>query len=272
MSEFNPFGARREAASAARAPSRRATQPQTSLLVAALAAPSCSAPAAYLLLGGGGARTASTAFVPSARAPAAAAPRQRRQPPVTLPVASEGRPRPRTLPRALRRSRAAWPDADRRQRRPPDAAHGPAPARPRRPSSSSTAARPPTPPAPVAAHRSSPRRRRRPAPAAQSTVALKDVAAGKDGTNPTGTFVYDGKTGHRRAAATSWPASCWSSRCSRTPPAAGSPTCSSATARRSRCTSARRWSCSSDEHHDAAPAPSRGRVVLSGTLGPCFAG
>jgi len=33
-----------------------------------------------------------------------------------------------------------------------------------------------------------------PAPAAQSTVSLKGVTAGKDGAKPTGTFVYDGKT------------------------------------------------------------------------------
>lgn len=33
-----------------------------------------------------------------------------------------------------------------------------------------------------------------PAPAAQSTVSLKKVTAGKNGANPTGTFVYDGKT------------------------------------------------------------------------------
>lgn len=32
-----------------------------------------------------------------------------------------------------------------------------------------------------------------PAPAAQSTVSLKGVTAAKDGANPTGTFVYDGK-------------------------------------------------------------------------------
>lgn len=32
-----------------------------------------------------------------------------------------------------------------------------------------------------------------PAPAAQSTVSLKGVTAGKDGANPTGTFVYDGQ-------------------------------------------------------------------------------
>ena len=54
---------------------------------------------------------------------------------------------------------------------------------------------------------------------------------------------------------------------------AGSRTCSSATARRSRCTSVRRWSCSSARVPRRGPgSPSRGRVVLSGTLAACCAG
>lgn len=186
MSEFNPFAASdevqeyvpEEVFSEESAGSKRNVVALGALAAVALGA------GAFLLLGGGGDDTLEE-YVPAARAPRAAAPAQT-GPVSTLPVASKV-----TLGRNP--FRALYVE--------PAAAPAPAGGTTTTPTTtggttttpivvvdggstsggSTSGGTTPPPPAPA------------PAPA-QSTVALKSVTAGKDGSNPTATFDYDGKT------------------------------------------------------------------------------
>lgn len=199
MSDFNPFSAAPEEVPA---PSEVADEEsgsrKTLLLVGALAAVAVGA-GAFLFLGGGD--EAEEDFTPVARAPRAAAPAASPAPPAAkLPVTTKV-----ALGRNPFRALYVQPGA---------AAAAPAGAG----TTTTTATSPGTgttttpmvvvdssqgnpPPQSGGGNTTPPQsglqqpapQQPAPAPSADSTVALKGVAAGKDGKNPTGTFVYDGK-------------------------------------------------------------------------------
>ena len=186
MSEFNPFGASDQAPEhVTEEVTEESGSKRNVIALGALAAVAVGA-GAFFLLGGSGGDEELEAFVPTATAPKAAAPAPTASP-ATLPVASKltlGR----NPFRALYVAPAAAPAGDTTTTPTGttggtttpvvivDGGPAPAPA-PVQPAPAQPA---PAKPAPA------------PAPA-QSTVSLKSVAAAKDGSNPTATFVYDGK-------------------------------------------------------------------------------
>lgn len=191
MSEFNPFAASDEVSEYVPEEvvneDSAAGSKRNMVALGAVAAVALGA-GAFLFLGGGG-EDQLEEYVPAARAPRAAAPAADAGPVSTLPVASK-------LTLGRNPFRALYVE--------PAAATAPAGGTTTAPttstggttggtttpivivdsgsstgggSSSGTTAPPPAAPAP-----------------AQSTVALKSVTAGKNGSNPTATFDYDGKT------------------------------------------------------------------------------
>ena len=189
MTEFNPFSAVGDTPEPVEVVEEESTgSRRTVLLVGALAAAAVGA-GAFLFLGGGSEEEL-VPFTPAAQAPAAAAPAASPAAPTKLPVTTK-----QTLGRNPFRALyvqpvAASEDSGSTSTTPTTTTgttttpvvivdSGAAPA----PVSGGGAAPAPAQPAPA-----------QPAPApAQSTVALKGVTAAKDGANPTGTFVYDGK-------------------------------------------------------------------------------
>lgn len=184
MTDFNPFAASDEVTEYV--PEETAEQGEGGskrnvVALGALAAVALGA-GAFFFLGGSGGDEELEAFVPPAPKPAAAAPETTEV--TTLPVASK-----QTLGRNP--FRALYVE--------PAAAPAEAPAAPAAPTITDPGTTPiivvdngpaPAQPAPSQPKPAEPA----PAPApAYSIVQLKSVAAAKDGTNPTGTFDYDGK-------------------------------------------------------------------------------
>jgi hypothetical protein len=186
MTEFNPFSSTEPAPEQSEVPDEPAGNRKPLVMVGALAVVALGA-GAFLFLGGS---ADEEEFVPVARAPRAPAAAAAAPPAATakLPVASKvtlGRNPFRALyvqpaggdaPAAVKSGVTAIAAP---------AASAPAPVAPvvgapAASSGGSTFVPPATQPAPA------------PAQPAQSTVALKAVTAGKNGANPTGTFVYDG--------------------------------------------------------------------------------
>ena len=189
MSEFNPFSAAEEAPEYLPEQSEEsASSRKPVVLVGALAAVLVGA-GAFLFLGGGGDDTEE--FTAVAKAPRAAAPAASvaTGPVVKLPVSSK-------LTLGRNPFRALYVE--------PVAAPAPAGGVTKPTSTGVTAPTVVVAPAPVTGgqpapaqpvpFQPAPAQPAQPAPApAQSTVALKGVAAAKDGSNPTATFVYDGQ-------------------------------------------------------------------------------
>ena len=187
MSEFNPFNAAAEEAPAApEVAEEEGRSRKAVLLVGGLAALILGA-GAYLFLGGSSDDVEE--FAPVAQAPRAAAPAASASPAAKLPVSTKvslGRNPFRALyvqPAAAAASTGTTSTATTA----PAAPAGTGTTTPvvivdsgSKPSTG-TSGGSTTPQQPA------------PAPATQSTVALKGVTAGKDGANPTGTFVYDGQ-------------------------------------------------------------------------------
>ncbi len=189
MSEFNPFSAAVEEAPAPVevAEDESTGSRKTVLMVGTLAAVVVGA-GAYLFLGGGGEEVEE--YTPAARAPraAAVAPASAAKLPVTTKVALGRNPfralyvAPAAGAAASSTTIGTAPTTTTTNTAPVVIVDsGPAPAPVTRGGFAPAPAPAPAQQAPA------------PRPAAQSTVALKSVAAGKDGANPTATFVYDGK-------------------------------------------------------------------------------
>ena len=192
MSEFNPFAASEEASEqfAAEVSEDGSDSKRNVIALGALAAVAVGA-GAFFFLGGSGGDEELEPFVPAAKAPGAAAPAPSASPVVTLPVASK-----LTLGRNPFRALYVEPAA---------ATGGTTSGGTTTPTTTSggTTGGTTTPivvvdggpaPAPKPAPTSGTGNQPAPAPApAYSTLQLKGVTAAKDGTNPTGTFVYDGK-------------------------------------------------------------------------------
>ncbi len=216
MSEFNPFSAAEEAPEYVPEESEDSAGSRKNVLALGAVAAVALGAGAFLFLGGGGDEQFEE-FVPAARAPRAAAPADSAAPAVALPVASKvtlGRNPFRALyvqPAAAAAEPAAPASTDTAPTttttattpivivaQPAPAQPAPAQPAPVQPAPVQPAPAQPAPaqPAPAQPAPAQPAPAQ-PAPAkpapAQSTVSLSSVSAGKDGTNPTGTFVYDGK-------------------------------------------------------------------------------
>lgn len=206
MSEFNPFSAAEEAPEYVPEESEDSAGSRKNVLALGAVAAVALGAGAFLFLGGGGDEEFEE-FVPNARAPRAAAPAASAAPAAALPVASKvtlGRNPFRALyvqPAAAAAEPAAPASTDTAPTTTTTATQPivivaqPAPAQPApvQPAPAQPAPAQPAPAQPAPAQPAP----AQPAPAkhapAQSTVSLSSVSAGKDGANPTGTFVYDGK-------------------------------------------------------------------------------
>lgn len=199
MSEFNPFSATAEEAPAqAEVAEEQSGSRKTLVLVGALAAVVLGA-GAFLFLGGGGEDVEE--FTPVARAPRAAAPAATAAPAVKLPVTTKvalGRNPFRALyvqPAGASGGGSAGSTAAAPAFVPaaPQPAAVPVQLAPAQPAPVQPAPVQPAPAQPAVAQPPPAQQAPAPRPATQSTVALRGVAAGKNGANPTGSFVYDGK-------------------------------------------------------------------------------
>jgi hypothetical protein len=190
MSEFNPFSAAEEAPEHTEVAEESGEGRKKVVLLGALAAVVLGA-GAFLLLGGGG-EDELEEFTPAARAPRAAAPAVTPAPALKkLPVTSKV-----TLGRNPFRALYVAPAAggSTGTTTTPVSTGGGTTSTPVTVGSGSGS----TPVAPVRGGTTYTPPADQPAPApappaAQSTVSLKGVTAGKSGANPTGTFVYDGQ-------------------------------------------------------------------------------